>query len=254
MKKIQIDKLHLDKKEHFYTGESCEIYRDFTNIYKVFDDSNHEFTKDKIKRQLALQKYKSILDGHIILPHAFILDKNDSITGYIEKNLIRTTSLYDYKINTQKDVDILYYILGQINYLLRELHDLNIYLGDFHFDNILINKRNKAFLVDFDNIKIDDLESFTISRLLSIFLAYYNISYDSIKIGKDSDNLSLLLSIMFLFLGDNYLDLDNEKNNYFLFRIPLLYEIVEILKYVVKYKEICSIPYCDEICTKIKRP
>lgn len=254
MKKVQIEKLCLEKKDHFYSGESCEIYRDFTNIYKIFDDGTHIFTKDKIKRHLALQKYRTILDKHIILPHTFIINKNDCIVGYIEKNLVHSTPLYDFRLDTKKDVDKLYYILGQINTLLKQLHHFNIYLGDFHFDNVLINKRNKAFLVDFDNIKIDNLEAFTISRLLSIFLTYYNIKYDDIQIGKDSDNLSFLLSIMFLFFGDNYLNIDETQKKYLTLRVPLLLEIIEILKYVVKSKQISNIPYCDEICAKIKRP
>lgn len=253
MKDIPVERIQLDAKEHFYSGESCEMYRDRSHVYKIFDDSIHPFTKDKIARIGALQKYKKDLDRHCVIPQRFILDKEGIRFGYITKNHRNTSTLFD-TANVSADFDTFRHIMIQLSQILRSLHQNEIILGDFHFDNVLISNKNKVFLVDFDNIKIDDIESFTISRVLGIFLGFYDMSYYDIKISKDTDNLSCLLSILVLFLGDDYLAFDKTKVDYLVKRIPILQEILKILNCVVRTKTITNIPYVDEIMSKRKRP
>lgn len=254
MKDISISQINLSQKEHFYTGESCEIYRDNSYIYKIFDDATHPFIIDKIARQKALEKYDRCLDSHFILPKKFILDKDGIHTGYIKKNYRRTTTLYDYGENVIADIRLLNYVMLQLSSLLRKLHYYNIVLGDFHFNNVLINRKNKLYLIDFDNIKIDELESFTISRVLSIFLKTFNIKYEDVVISKDTDNLSCLLSLLNLYFGDEFLSFDNENVFYVIKRIPILQEIIGILEEIIKYKSISNVPYVDELLPKRKRP
>ncbi len=254
LKTISIDKINLDKKTHFYTGESCEMYKDYSSVYKIFDDPDHPWTIEKINRQLALQAYAKELDNHILLPRRFILSKEDKYSGYITRNIRSANTLFNYDVGKGNNLNTLYHLLYQLCTLLRSLHSRDIILGDFHFENVLVSRRNKVYLIDFDNISIDNFESYTISMVLNIFLKMYNFDYEKLVINEDLDRLSCLLSIMALFFQDDFLNIESERVDYMIKRIPLLREIVNVLDYVVRYKNINNIPYVDEIIGKRKRP
>ena len=254
MKCLLLDDIDIDKKEHFYSGESCELYRDIKYVYKIYDDALHPWTVDKIKKVGLVKDLKIELGPHFVLPQKFIINKDNVYTGYLTKNMTRCHNLSSYQVNNSNDIKRLCLILKELDILIRKAHQLGIVFGDLHFDNVLVNHKNKPFLIDFDSIKIAFMNSYTISRLLSSFLKNNNLNINGICIGINTDNLSILLSILYMFVGDDLFNLDKVSDDKLVMSIPFLQEIVDILKEVNKRKEIPSIPYVSELSLIKKRP
>lgn len=101
-------------------------FNDKLAIKKTFKFGRYKYLKN------SLNIYKLELNN---IPKLYLQEDNYLIIEYIKKNI--NFKLYN---NYNKIINI-----------LRELYDKNYYHGDIHIENIILDKNNKIYLIDFEN-------------------------------------------------------------------------------------------------------
>ena len=178
---------------------------------------------------------------------------NDKNVGYTTKYINKSSDLYNYKLLSDEDLLLFYKYINDICYLMNNLHSNGVAIGDFHFENVLL-KDDEVYLIDLDNICIGDMNSYSPSYLLYSFCKRYDIPLTFKEINSNSDKLSLLLSVLQMFIEEDTIDLSlkevsEDKEKYLLVRL-----IVKELEKVIKEKRIYDIPFVSEMLCLKKRP
>ena len=148
---INNDKLKISYTNKFdETAESnsyLALYKNETKVVKIF--KNKDDIENKVKK-IILLKERLKNNNSVVCADDFITLDNE-IIGYIMP-FIEGENNYS-KILNKKNY-IIY--LKKMSKLIKDLHELNIVLADFH-SNIITDKNNKLHFIDHDNFAIDNL-------------------------------------------------------------------------------------------------
>lgn len=241
MKTIYQLKLNFEKMDEIYESSRATIYKDNKYCYKIYNDKNEMISNQNIERLCAFEKRKKYLNQQYILPDKLIYDSS-YFCGY------RSIFLRDSHLITQHTGAKLCSILCTISLLLNNMHNVGAIFGDFHFGNILIDKYNIPYLFDFENIQIDNYVGKFISYNLRTFMECIGVDVDNgFILTEDVDKFSFLLDILALTFNKDVLDITTDELEKAKRKSYIYEEIDNIVKDVIKTKEIKDIPYFHEI-------
>lgn len=244
MKIICNAKINWDNMEKIATNSKCVIYRDKKYCYKIYNDINEVSEQKYIERICAFEKRKNLLSSAHILPDKLIFNKDQAI-GYRTRFLEDSTLLYQYQ--GFNFTSILYYTSLQ----LENMHRVGAVFGDFHFGNVLLDKIEFPHLFDFENIQIDDYKGEYTSYNFQVFANAIGIKTDkSLILTEDIDKFSFLLDLLSMTFNKDVLDVNDEDLAYAKSRSHVYKEIDNIIKNIIKNKEIKDIPYFHELVKK----
>lgn len=171
-------------------------------LYKIFTDKVI-FYEEKIKTLLFLVNKK--IDNAILPDDLIVID--NQISGYKMKYLKGYDSL-------KKGVDEItslnnkLKIIKKLYIALKELHQLGLYLGDIHLDNILYQD-DKAYLIDFDQSRFIDIN---FRNHPYYFLKIRENEPMIIKENYYTDNLKTMICCLSILLNENLEELIIDNN------------------------------------------
>ena len=252
VKSIEKDSIDIINLKHIYSSESAETYRDDDTVYKFFDDITHPFTLDHAKKARAMNHYRFVLDKRIILPNAMIRCEGLD-AGYTTRYVSNSRILASYEVHNYDDLRHFYHYLYDVCHLLKNLHKHGIVVGDFHFHNVLL-QNEQIYMIDFDNVRIGNMLAYTPSFLLQAFTQLYEMPLKAESINEETDRLSLLLSTLQIFLGDQTIFLSGKNVEEMRERYVLVNNIMAELSRVIKKREIVDIPLPSDLVVLKKRP
>lgn len=233
-----IDFSRLKIVDNIFASESS-LYFDDRLFYKLFDNlSNISSKKEKL---LLLNDGDNI--SNVVIPK-ILINNRDILYGCAMDNIINSLALVKYS-----NSDIYSYLLYNVSVTLKNIHNdpRNIVIGDFHFNNIIIDKNNNHYFVDIDSCKINGLLQ---DRIPSNLIKYLkNRGYYNINVSVNTDKLCMFLSIINSLFG---VDIDNMSMYEYDRKAEELLLLKEIRKYMLEIKNnsnyILEIPYlCDVI-------
>lgn len=252
MRTINKDDLDIINLKHIYTSEDAKTYRDDDTVYKLFEKPEDVIAKDHAVKARIMNRYRRYLDKHIILPKEMIVCSSYD-AGYTSKYVKNSTPLYNFQINSPAALKQFYYYLYDICKLLKNLHNTGIVVSDFHFHNVLVQK-NDVFMVDFDNVRVEDLYGYTPSYLLYSFVDLYDLPFSYGLINEETDRLSLLLSTLQMFCKEGTIFLTDERYGSLSEKYLLVNNILAELRRIIKQKKIKDVPLPSDLIQLKKRP
>lgn len=167
-------------------------YKSETELYKIFNakdfitekERNVDFLIDKDIEHTMLPRKKIILDG--------------AFSGYSLKNFPNSKT---FREETKLDYIDRLKIVRDIYSALREIHKLDLFLGDVHRDNFLYNENSiDGVIIDFEEIRFkgDELK----------FRSYYKIRKSEntpyiLKENQNIDNIKTIAACLSFIYGVN---------------------------------------------------
>lgn len=244
-----IDFSKLTIVDNVFSSESS-LYYDDTLFYKLFDNlSNISRKKEKL---LLLNDGNSI--DNVVIPNILINNRN-ILYGCAMNNIIDSLALVKYR-----NSDIYSYLLYNVSVTLKNIHNdpRNIVIGDFHFNNIIIDKNNNHYFIDIDSCKIDRLLQ---DRTPSSLIRYLkNRGYFNTDVNTKTDKLCMFLSIINSLFSKDIDSISMEEYDKKSDELLMLRKIREyILEIKNNSKSIPDVPYlcdvvsCNELKSKIKK-
>lgn len=163
-------------------------------LYKIF--SSISYFEDEVERNIDFQRSHRIPNTPVIYDKVFI---DGVFSGYVmeyieNSNTIR--NLIGQKINLEIKLRAIRDIYNGLKYL----HSNNIFLGDVHSENFLINSDGRGFIIDLDYmVFVGDEYKFTQCYLIKPNSKVYKINISS----RYTDNVKVMLVCLSLLLGIN---------------------------------------------------
>ena len=140
----------------WYSGETSKIYKNENLLYKIYlkNEPNRRAVLDKLISTTTIRDIG-------ILPIQKIrtdLGKYGAVTRFMPKTL----TFYQYS-KKDYDIDEIINIFIMLSDSLKRINKENIKFSDLHHNNILIDRDNKPWYIDFDDAVVDDYSSNHIS-------------------------------------------------------------------------------------------
>lgn len=142
-------------------------YKKFINI------GYHEYEKSKLNK---IQLLNNMTLNNCCIPHIIVVDKQESLLGYLMD--LKTRAYYIHKLKIEDQIHILSTVLTMIEEQ-RNL-PIPIYNLDLSFQNIFIDKNKCPIFIDLDNFYVDHLppESFPPKLKYCTHIHYCEHLYD----------------------------------------------------------------------------
>lgn len=244
---IDFEKLKI--VDNVISSESS-LYYDDELFYKLFDNfSNVNRKRDKL---LLLNSGDSI--SNVIIPN-ILINNRDRLYGCAMDNISDSSTIVKYR-----NSDIYSYLLYNVSVSLKNIHNdpRNIVIGDFHFNNIIIDKNLNHYFIDIDSCKIDGILQ---DRTPSSLVRYLkNRGYFNADVSVNTDKLCMFLSIInSLFCRDidsiSMEEYDKKSEELYLLKKIKGYilEIKNNSEYIPDVPYLCDVISCDDLKSKIKK-
>lgn len=244
---IDFEKLKI--VDNVFASESS-LYYDDKLFYKLFDNlSNVSRKREKL---LLLNNGEKI--SNVVIPN-ILINNMDKLYGCAMDNIIDSLALVKYR-----NTDIYSELLYNVSVSLKNIHNdpRNIVIGDFHFNNVIIDKNNNHYFIDIDSCMIDGiLQDRTPSSLVKYLK---NRGYFNTDVNTKTDKLCMFLSIInSLFSKDidsiSIEEYDKKSEELLLLREIRKYilEIKSNNKNIIELPYLCDVISCNELKSKIKK-
>lgn len=245
VKNRSIDSINFNNLSLYSTQKYASIYVYLFQTYKVFKKNYVDLglTMNKID---CLNAYKKHFSKKILIPNMMYYD-NEGINIAYRYRYVVGKDLSDFKIHGKKSVEYLSMLFLKAYKLVLEFHKLDIVLSDVNFSNFIVNNKS-IFMLDFDEILIEDFRKGGISWNFFNFWDSKGINFRDFEATKDWDNLSFLIEVFFHIVGPNYLTFD-EAENYQKYKnvIPYLESLCSVLKSIYESRNLSNVPTYKEI-------
>lgn len=247
MEKLEFNKLDLNKLQEL-EGVLCsnKLYIDNEYLYKIFNlEIVDEDQVDEIKRKISL--FDSINLDFLVTPEKCFYD-GDTLKCVASKFIKNSETINDLAI--RKGVSYALDNIIDASKKLRKLHycGKNIVVGDMHFDNIIVDDKNKVYFIDVEGYGIEDFKPTFIPNVTSSFYDWMNYRQ---KRDMNMDRVSFLLSLFGVVFEKNIMSIGeytyDEKSEQLTF-LKDLKEVFEDLKYI--YHTVPDMPYLYELLPK----
>lgn len=173
-------------------GGTLYVYNEET-LYKIFHDLHYNI--EKRERNIDYLIDKNVRNGILPINKIFV---NGKFWGYSEEYIKKAKTFR----NEMFENELLFFekikIINDVFIALKDVHNLEIYLGDIHLDN-MIYKNNQGYLIDYEDVRFDSNDKFK---------QYYLIRYNSldmpIKENKNTDNIKMTISALSFLFNYNF--------------------------------------------------
>ncbi|WP_067141523.1 lipopolysaccharide kinase InaA family protein [Oceanivirga salmonicida] len=124
-----------------YVIQTNKIIYEKEYIIKEYNCKNYKFIKKVFENEIEINK-KLIQTKFDFFPKLFLIKKSNDIVRLYFK---RINAICFYKINKAKQL----FIFRKLLYIIRDLHSMGIIHNDINLSNILVDKDNKVYLIDY---------------------------------------------------------------------------------------------------------
>lgn len=252
MERINFSSINFSKLQRlqFEEGKNAKLYTNKhfkRELYKIYNQPNLTENIEKEKKLEIFSKVDGI-DG-LVKPIALIHDDSNHI-GYTTK-FIDSLKLSDMKIK-DNDGEILS-ILVKASNDLKKMHNnkQNIIVGDLHFDNIIVDRKQNPHFIDIDSYGIGEYKPNNLPNTLYSYCDYMN--YD-IKYSKSMDRLSFMLNTFCFIFDKNFVNISLNEYDEKTYELPFLRNMRELfIDMKNSYSEAPDVGYLDDIIKVKKR-
>ena len=164
MHRININENEINKLKHFKTEDfntESKLYTMDNLMYKIFfDNSIHIETKEQIINYLLEQNLNC---KNIILPKNKIFI-NNIFKGYTMDYVQNSSSISSFvnDNNSNFSLEKRKKFMLELNNSIKEIHKANMYYGDIHQGNIIIDNFD-LYLIDIDSLRINNISEHLMS-------------------------------------------------------------------------------------------
>ena len=197
LQKRKLEKLPLFSLHSHTLNHGGSIYQYDGMLYKVFDDSS--FFEDEVERNIDYQIKNYIPNTPHIYDKIYIHRK---FCGYCMEYLMNTMTFRE-AIYKDSSFSVKVSAILDIYKTIKYLHSRDIFIGDIHMDNFLMNDQD-GYVVDLDYMIMKGNE-FKFQDLYSV--KFNSNSNSSIVSNKRTDNVKAMICCLSLLLG---VDLEKE--------------------------------------------
>lgn len=191
LEKLEFNNLDLNKLQELKDVLcSNKLYIDNEYLYKIFNlEIVDESQVDEIKRKISL--FDSVNLDFLVTPEKCFYD-GDTLKCVASKFIKNSETINDLAI--RKGVSYALDNIIDASKKLRKLHycGKNIVVGDMHFDNIIVDDKNKVYFIDVEGYGIEDFKPTFIPNVTSSFYDWMNYRQ---KRDMNMDRVSFLLSL-----------------------------------------------------------
>ena len=252
MKMLDIRDIDFEKLKIVNNVISSEssLYYDDELFYKLFDNfSDVSRKRDKL---LLLNDGDNI--PNVVIPN-ILINNGDILYGCAMENIVDSSTIVKYR-----NTDIYSYLLYNVSVSLKNIHNdpRNIVIGDFHFNNIIIDKNYNHYFIDIDSCKIDGILQDRTPNSLVRYLK--NRGYFNTDVCVNTDKLCMFLSIINSLFGK---DIDSISMEEYDKKGEELFLLREIRSYILEIKNnsnysldipyLCDVISWDDTRSKIKK-
>ncbi len=229
-----------------YSESALFVCGDF--LYKLYNDIGC-FNREQ---KLELLFLKNGL-ANVVIPTHKIIDKNSILVGCVMPYIRGANPLFDIN-DTKLPFEMYLEIIKNISETLKQIHNNQIILGDFSFDNIIIDACSNHYFVDVDCCSIGGFNFSSISTLLSNFFYNMCLDYSPKYINTNTDRLAFLLSFWYKIFEMEIYFVSNKLYAEKAEQIKVLNDIKIFFEMLVnnKYESIPDIPYLGD-CFTLKK-
>lgn len=234
-----INKKELDRFNQRGFGYS-DLYVKDGEVYKFFNYLSDEKTKEIEEK---LEAIKELQKSYILSPEKKIMD-NGVLKGYTTKyiegetlhSLIRKRDMLkelQTMINVSKNMEDFHNSKGEPN------------IGDFHFNNIMIDENGNPIFIDIDSCGINGLKSNGVPASL---YSYYDFKGQNVQKNQNDDRIALMLSIFNRLNDRDIFTFSHFAYSDYVGTYPFLYDLYPVYVDLKKRgREIPEVPYLHKV-------
>jgi len=186
----------------------------FTKNFNIIKYINSNIIKDinksKIKIKNKTYSLKNISERYILFNN--FINKINLPINYIITNYIPYATSLHFFINNSQNKEIVIDILNEVILNIKILHyKYNIFHGDLHLCNIIIDNNKKIYLHDFEFSHIYETKIINPDKIVNYF---YHIKYDIYCKTDNNDSLLNNLIDKIYFNNENHFRIKNYLSNF----------------------------------------
>lgn len=206
----------------------------------VLDYKAEKILDAKAEKMILFEELHNI--DFVSRAEALIEDDNFTIGYYT--NFINGTLLYDLH---NLDFKYLLLLLLKVSKHLEILHKQkgNPIIGDFHFQNILIDDKGDDYFTDYDSYGINGINADGISNALYNYCKYMNYKINK---NQEYDRLQFMLAFFDLIFQMNVLAIEYPEFKEYMKKYPILEKLEEVyLELNSSYHSLPDMYYLHEL-------
>lgn len=197
-----------------------DIYLSDDKIIKIFKKYKKE-ELGNIEKKLELFKEKSTFD-FLNIPES-IIKQDGNLVGVVLP-FIKNSMTLNELLRRKKIIEVLP-ILIDLSIDLSKLHRNKILVGDMHFDNIVIDDKNKDNFIDVESYGIESMKP---SDMPSITYNYYNWMNYYLHHDANMDRISFFLALFSIIFDKGVISISENEYELKTEEIPILNELEDV--------------------------